>query len=199
MPKKSIAHWCWPSGIRKRIRRVGSSLECVDCRRFAGKHKCGAVQDGAQAWKDYPVTDCASCTVIPGKIAEGPLEGLHEPTPVELAKDPFEPVPTAAESFGENIRAKSAKRKQAERRRMIILLILAANPGVMRIREIAKVLADQFDLVLDRKEIYSILEYLQADRFVAVEQVATVPAKARHAKTEGHYTLNLQLRRRLFD
>lgn len=165
--------------------------------RYQAKHKCGMVRDSKQAWKEYPVTDCASCMVTVGKPAEAPSQELRKPSPPELAENPFGVVPTPQQDFATRVKERWEKRRAFERRRTMLTLLVFAQ-GPVRIARVQALMRERFGVELAHNRIYEDLQRLVIEKFLVVEQVPREFRLAEHHRaTEGLYRINPALREKV--
>jgi hypothetical protein len=129
-------HWCWVAP-RTRVKRVGSAMECFQCRRFKKKHKCGGRTDAKTATVPYPVEECAHCNPRHprGTFPEGPSE---KPPPQVKPKPPKEGEPGKDRPSARQRRADRLKLRKDKQQRLM-LIVLAVSRGAQLMTDVARV------------------------------------------------------------
>lgn len=174
-------HWCWVGG-KQRVKRLGRADECVHCRRSEHRHKCGMVPVHADAWRDYPVTDCAACMAERGGIAEEPQMRLLPPR-----------VPARAVRQQEPTRKDTRIQKMQNKRRRKMALLLACTCGCMYLPEFVAVL-ESFGATVHRRLVSTYLEELVNERWLERTKVERERTnKHQLVRWQWEYTVNIHL------
>lgn len=157
---------------------------------FANKHKCGMVRDPKQAWKPYPVSDCASCMVA-DEPSEGPLQALEPVKPPKSGRAPDDViVRPPRELQRQRVKDRWDKIRSASKRRMFLVLALAVN-GPMRATAFYALV--QRTYAVSSKRLYKDIQELVELRWVLAESVERENGPVWQSKTENLYSLNPQL------
>lgn len=185
-------HYCWVNP-RNRVRRLGTPLECPQCRRFKAKHKCGSVRDSKGAWKDYPVDECVACLKRGEPLAEEPPQELP-PQRKPRKRDPaagkvHTRKPQQPQTRAEK-RARKARRKQ--------LILVAVSHGVETAKELAQVM-HRFGAEVPRRTLYDDLDELTKDLWLIREKQDRENAPRFQRDWEWSYQINPRMLERLSD
>jgi hypothetical protein len=169
---------------------MGSALECLTCRRYKHKHKCGARPDVHTAWCDYPVEDCAACGTRyeKGEFPDGAFE--HKPAPVR-AREIGELIERDASRTRTSAAERRAKRSE-ERRKVMnrrVLILLAVSLGAGEAHRIYQVLRT-FGIDPRKQAVRADFEELIKLKWLTRHQVPFKKTKAYHSEYQWCYTIN---------
>jgi hypothetical protein len=145
-------------------------MECIQCRSYSHKHKCGGRFDAVRAWLPYPVEECAVCNPPhqQGKFSEGPSQDL---APVKKPKAPKEPSMPKSKTAA--VEKRATRRQMVDRKRKRkILIILTISHGIELAGDIRRVLVSFGVTVTSRsRTINEDLDVLCVERWIVREKV----------------------------